>query len=168
MPIGGDILATLSAASHKLVRLLLGLVLLAMTLANALNAGARYLFGTQMRGTDELLAFSQVGIVMLGLAVVTAERRHLAVDLFPAKSPINALRRLVLSLVTFAATLYAAIQSYAFVERMAAFGSKSMGLGVPMVIPHALVFVGFALTAAVALATALADARALVSEESRR
>jgi hypothetical protein len=36
-----------------------------------------------------------------------------------------------------------------------------MGLGVPMVIPHAAVFVGFALTALVALALLVFDLMAL-------
>ena len=150
--------------------MLLGLIVIAMTLANALNAALRYLVGTQMRGTDELLAYSQVAIVMLGLALVTAERRHLCVDLLPKAGVAGAARRLVLSLLTAGITAYAARVSWSFVERMWMFNAKSMALGVPLVVPNAFVLVGFALTAAVALALAVSDAVALAAalRERRR
>lgn len=158
-PAGG--LSGLGRLAHRALRVLLGLVVLAMTAANAINAGMRYLAGTQMRGADELLAFSQVAIVMLGLALVTAERRHLAVDLWPRGGVAGAARQLALSLVTAAVCGYAALQSWDFVARMWVFDARSMALGLPLVIPNAFVLAGFALTALVALGLAAADGAAL-------
>ncbi|XWN31443.1 MAG: TRAP transporter small permease subunit [Devosia sp.] len=161
IPADAAMLHRLARTAHITLRYLLGALLIAMTLANGLNAGARYLFGTQMRGADELLAFSQVALVMMGLILVTAERRHLSVDLWPEGGVVNALRRLALSAVMLAVCLYAAIQSFAFVSRMMSFGATSMGLGAPMWIPHGFVLVGFGATAAVALLLLVSDTAAL-------
>jgi TRAP-type C4-dicarboxylate transport system permease small subunit len=155
-------LARLAAVAERGLRLFLGALLIVMTAVNVDNAALRYAAGLQMRGSDEFLAFTQLAIVMHGLALVTALRRHLAVDLFAARSgPLQAARRLTLDALMVAVTTYAAVQSWSFVARMWAFGSTSMGLGVPMVIPHAAVFVGFALTALVALALLVFDLMAL-------
>lgn len=142
---------------------LLGLLLLAMTAVNAANAATRYLFGFQLTGSDELLSFTQVWIVMLGLIAVTATRRHLALDLFARIAPrASAMRLLAIDLLFCVVAGWAALQSYAFVARMAQFGSTSMALGVPMAIPHAAVTVGLGLTAVVAAGLALRDLRRLV------
>ena len=155
-------LARLAAIAERGLRLFLGALLIVMTAVNVVNAALRYAAGIQMRGSDEFLAFTQVAIVMLGLALVTAQRRHLAVDLFAARSgPLQTARRLGVDALMVAVTGYAAVQSWSFLVRMWAFGSTSMGLGVPMVIPHAAVFAGFALTALVALALLVLDLAAL-------
>lgn len=153
---------TRGAALRRWPARLLGLLLLGMTAVNAANAATRYLFGFQLTGSDELLAFTQVWIVMLGLVAVTATRRHLALDLFTGMGPrATALRRLAIDLLFCIVAGWATWHSWQFVERMAQFGSTSMALGVPMVVPHAAVTVGLGLTAAVAAGLALRDLRRL-------
>jgi TRAP-type C4-dicarboxylate transport system permease small subunit len=56
---------------------------------------------------------------------------------------------------------YAAAQSLAFVERMATMGQTSMGLGVPMLVPHSALVVGFAGTATVSSLLLIGDILAL-------
>jgi len=147
---------------------LLGLVLIAMTLINVANAATRYLLGFQIAGSDELLTYGQVWLVMLGLVAITAGRRHLALDLFAELGPLaQALRRLVIDALFCVTAAYAAWHSYAFVARMWQYGSTSMGLGVPMVVPHLAVLVGFAATAVVAAGLLGRDLRELARARLR-
>lgn len=158
---------SLGLAAERALRVLLGIILLVMVAVNVVNAAARYLAGVQWIGSDEFLVYSQVWIVMIGLAVVTAERRNLALDLLAGARAVR-LRRLrdaLTGIVTAIACGYAAWQSFAFVSRIAALDQKSMALGLPMAIPHAGLFIGFVATALVAVALVVADLTALVRGE---
>jgi TRAP-type C4-dicarboxylate transport system permease small subunit len=53
------------------------------------------------------------------------------------------------------------MQSYAFVQRIVATGQTSMALGMPMVIPHSALLVGFAGTAVIAVMILVSDIRSL-------
>ncbi len=155
-------------AAERVLRVLLGLILLVMVAVNVANAAARYLAGVQWIGSDEFLVYSQVWIVMIGLAVVTAERRNLALDLLAGGGAVR-LRRLrdaLTGAVTALACGYAAWQSFGFIRRIAALDQKSMALELPMAIPHAGLFIGFVATALVALALVVADLTALVRGEA--
>jgi len=154
-------------AAERLLRSLLGLILLLMVAVNVVNAAGRYLVGAQWIGSDEFLVYAQVWIVMLGLAVVTAERRNLALDLLVGGRFVR-LRRardVATGLVTAVACGYAAWQSWVFIGRIASLGQTSMALGLPMAIPHAALFVGFAATAVVAAGLVAADLVGLVRGE---
>lgn len=154
-------------AAERVLRVLLGVILLVMVAVNVVNAAARYVAGVQWIGSDEFLVYSQVWIVMIGLAVVTAERRNLALDLLAGGGAVR-LRRLrdaLTGAVTAVACGYAAWQSFGFIGRIAALDQKSMALGLPMAIPHAGLFVGFVATALVAAALVVADLAALVRGE---
>lgn len=151
-------------AAERVLRTLLGLLLLALVAVNVVNAASRYLVGSQWIGSDEFLVYGQVWIVMLGLAVVTAERRNLALDLLVGGrfGRLRRARDVVTGLVTMVACGYAAWQSWLFIGRIASLGQTSMALGLPMAIPHAALFVGFAATAAVAAVLVVADLSALL------
>ena len=154
--------------AERVLRVLLGVILLVMVAVNVVNAAARYLAGVQWIGSDEFLVFSQVWIVMIGLAVVTAERRNLALDLLAGTRAVRLrrLRDVLTGAVTALACGYAAFQSFGFIGRIAALDQKSMALELPMAIPHAGVFVGFVATALVAAALVVADLTALVRGEA--
>lgn len=159
----------LARAAERVLRVLLGVILLVMVAVNVVNAAARYVAGVQWIGSDEFLVYSQVWIVMIGLAVVTAERRNLALDLLAGAGAVR-LRRLrdaLTGAVTALACGHAAWQSFGFIGRIAALDQKSMALGLPMAIPHAGLFVGFVATALVAAALVVADLTALVRGEAR-
>lgn len=142
------------------MRGLAGLVLLAMVAVNVANAAARYSGAYVLVGADELLVFSMIWMVMVGAVVAVAERSHLNLDLLPLR--LKGRRRIALfvfqELVMAASCGYAAWQSLMFVLRIARLGQTSMGLGVPMAIPHAALLFGFAGMAIVALILAFRDA----------
>jgi TRAP-type C4-dicarboxylate transport system permease small subunit len=162
--------ATLAAAQKiarglaAAARNLLGVLLLGMVLLNVANAACRYLFGLVLIGADELLVYAMIWIVMIGMILVTIDRRHIALDLL-----VNRLRpraRIALALlhhvVMTAGCAYAAVQCLEFTKRVAAVGQTSMALGFPMVYPHSALVVGFAGTALVAALLVVSDAAELI------
>jgi hypothetical protein len=51
-----------------------------MVAINVINAVCRYLLGIVFTGADEVLVFMMIWLVMLGLILVTASRRNIALD----------------------------------------------------------------------------------------
>jgi TRAP-type C4-dicarboxylate transport system permease small subunit len=146
----------------SVVRVILGLLLLGMVALNVTSAMCRYIFGIVFVGADELLVFTMIWMVMVGMILATANRNHIALDFLVTRASPR--RRVALSILhhavlTFACG-YAAFYCWSFVTRVAAIGQTSMALGIPMAIPHAALFVGFAgtaIAAALLLASDIAE-----------
>ena len=134
------------------VRVLLGLLLLGMVALNVANAICRYVFGVVLTGADEVLVFSMIWMVMVGMILATVDRRHIALDFLVTRAGPR--QRAALTILHHAvltgACAYAAIYCWAFVARVAAIGQTSMALGLPMAIPHFALVVGFGGTTIVA------------------
>jgi len=138
---------------------LLGLVLIAVVLINVANAAGRYLFRTSLTGTDEVMVFSMVFVVVIGAVLALARRTHIAIDLLPTYASPRVKRAIFVihDVVTLAATTYAALASWTFVSRLTRIGTTSMTLGIPMTIPHGVLLFGFAAMAVVSFAYLLRD-----------
>ena len=150
--------ARLSHLAQSAARTLLGLMLVALVLLNVANAIARAT-GTVVIGVDEVLVFGMIWMVMIGMLLVTAERSHIALEIVTARvGPRAALMLAVIShCVMMAACAYAAVQSFGFVQRITASGQTSMALGMPMLIPHSALLVGFGGTAIIAVMLLVSD-----------
>ena len=150
-----------AAAARKL----LGAVLLGMVLLNVANAMCRYLFGVVLIGADEILVYAMIWVVMIGMILVTMDRRHIALDLLMNRlepRPRLALTVLHNAIIAIGAG-YAAVQCLEFTKRVGAIGQTSMALGFPMVFAHSALVVGFAGTALVAGLLVVSDSVELVS-----
>jgi TRAP-type C4-dicarboxylate transport system permease small subunit len=155
----------LTRVAVRAARTLLGLVLLGMVLLNVANAVGRYTAGAVLIGADEVLVFGMIWMVMIGMLLVTAEGSHIALDILAARvSPrVHTLCLLLHHVLIAIAAGYAATQSSAFVERVGTMGQTSMALGMPMVIPHAALIVGFGGTALIAVLLFVRDAMQLAA-----
>jgi TRAP-type transport system small permease protein len=155
--------ARLARIAGNIARTLLGLVLLAMVVLNVVNAAGRYALGAVFIGADELLVFAMIWLVMIGMLIVTAERRHIALDFLANR--LGPRGSLALSLlhdgIMLVASAYAALQSFAFVARVGAMGQTSMALGLSMVVPHSALAVGFSGTAVVSAILVMRDILAM-------
>ncbi len=154
---------SLGTRAIKTLKLLLGLALVLMVVLNIVNAAGRYGGLPVPGGMDELLVFAMIWIVMIGCILATHDRTHLSINLLP-QSLNHDDRRILETFVSFLTAgvcAFVAWHSWTFIERIGAIGQKSMGLGVPMVVPHMAILVGFAGTALVSLALAITDCRAL-------
>ncbi len=153
----------IAGQAGRAARAVLGLLLLAVVAVNVANAAGRYLAGVSLTGTDELMIYTMVWIVMAGAVLSLLTRSHIAIDLVPASaSPRGAaLLRVLHDAVALAACGYAAWASWSYVGRIAMLGTTSMGLGIPMTWAHGALTAGFGAMAAVAAGLLLRDVAAL-------
>ena len=151
----------------KLVGLLLGLGLIAMVVVNVANAMGRYTGWFSLVGADELLVYGMIWIVMLGAILAARNRDHLSVNLLPTamNGRTGAFIQVFIDLATVAVSLFISWYSFVFIDRIAALNQKSMGLGIPMVIPHSAILVGFLGIAAVTAFLTFVDIARLKSEK---
>lgn len=155
----------------RLIGILLGLGLIAMVIVNVINATGRYSGWFSLVGADELLVYSMIWIVMLGAILAARDRDHLSVNLLPSaiSGRSAAAVQVLIDLATVAVSVFIAWHSFSFIERIAALNQTSMGLGIPMVIPHTAILVGFVGIAAVTAFLTLVDiARFSTSEGAER
>lgn len=152
-------LSRLERAATRTLEALLGLGLIVMVLVNVANAAGRYGGLPTLTGADELLVYGMIWIVMVGAILTVRRREHLAINLLSARLAVASRRVVLISidLVTILVCAFVAWHSLDFVQRIGAIGQTSMGLGIPMVIPHAAVTVGFGGMAAVAALLLAAD-----------
>ena len=161
-PASGNRLTRIAVAA---VRALLGLVLIGLVLLNVVNALARA-SGIVVIGVDEVLVFGMIWMVMLGMLLVTADRSHIALELLSTRvAPRTARILSILAHAVMAASCaYAAYQSFLFVQRVSDAGQTSMALGMPMLIPHSALVVGFGGTALIAAILVINDIYALMAQ----
>ncbi|MAS04957.1 MAG: hypothetical protein CL534_09775 [Ahrensia sp.] len=154
----------------KLVGILLGLTLIAMVVINVANAIGRYSGLFALVGADELLVYGMIWVVMLGAILAARNRDHLSINLLPSAitGRLAALLQIVIDVATVAVSVFIAWHSFVFIERIAALNQSSMGLGVPMVIPHSAIFVGFAGIAAVTAFLTIVDVARFTKSEGAR
>jgi TRAP-type transport system small permease protein len=146
----------------SVVRVILGLLLLSMVALNVVSALCRYILSIVFTGADEVLVFSMIWMVMVGMILVTIDRKHIALDFIMMRvgprthAALSALHHLLMT----GACAYASWYCWQFVGRVASIGQTSMALGLPMAIPHFALVIGFAGTAIAATLLLVADARA--------
>jgi TRAP-type C4-dicarboxylate transport system permease small subunit len=161
--------AGLARIALSAARTLLGIVLIGLVLLNVVNAIARAT-GKVVIGVDEVLVFGMIWMVMIGMMLVTADRSHIALEILQTR--VGPKARCVLSIMTHAVMIgacgYAAIQSFGFIQRVTATGQTSMALGMPMLIPHSALLVGFGGTAIIAAMIFVSDIRALSQKRGGR
>lgn len=152
-------LIRIEARIVRLVGVALGLGLIAMVVVNVISALGRYSGWYAFVGADELLVYGMIWIVMLGSILAARTRDHLSVNLATASATgrTAAVLRLAVDAITVAVSGFVAWHSFSFIDRIAPLNQKSMGLGIPMVLPHSAVLVGFAGIAAVTAFLTLVD-----------
>lgn len=140
-------LEAIGAALNRGLRWLLGTVLIAAVLINLANVVGRYVFSRPIQATDEILVYLFVYCVFLGAVLVSWEGRQLRMDAVSAVLPAPARAALnALALALFVAmALFVIAQSMSFLARINQVGLKSVATGLPMVVPHAAIPLGFGL-----------------------
>lgn len=142
----------------------LGIVLLVVVAINVLNAGSRYLFGISPVGADETMIYLIIWITMIAAVLSFFTRTHISVDLLPLYTPKRARHvwYILHDLAAIFACGFATYASWLFIAKINRLGMTSMGLGIPMTLPHAALLFGFAgLTLAGAIKL-IFDVRALL------
>ncbi len=128
-------------------RIIIGSLILISIAINFANIIGRYVFFAPIIWAEEVMIFIMAWCVFLGAALVTWEGRHLRMDLLSStlKSPWREAINLIAVLGLIAATGLVAVQSWEAVSLFARYGQKSTTAGIPMVVPHAALLIGFGL-----------------------
>ncbi|HSW05900.1 TRAP transporter small permease [Aquabacterium sp.] len=143
---------------------LLGLAFCGVVLLNFVSAATRYLGGGAILGADEVQVYAVVWLVFIGAAIAAWRGTHLRMDVFSSRLHGRAarLRDLLEGLLALAACGAMAWVSWRFVRQIHEMAQRSDGAGIPMWIPHAAVFVGFALITLAAAYTLVKSLRAML------
>lgn len=130
------------------ITLFLGGVLLLSVGLNFVNAFMRYVVGDSIMWVEEVMVFTLILLVMLGMVVVTARNNHLSIEVFSsiAPPPVQKALRLLTSLVMCLVCGYLALQSSTIVSMMMRLGQTSVAARLPMWIPHSFVLIAMALS----------------------
>lgn len=137
----------------------MGCILITVVAINVVNATGRHLFSYSVTGADELMVYLIILLVMAGAVRALAQRQHININLLPsyAHGRSRIALHILHDLIALIVTLYTAVASWSYVAKIMRLETTSMSLGIPMSIPHSMVFLGFAGMAAVALVCLLRD-----------
>lgn len=143
---GGGASVSLAVRAKEAAHRVLGVALILVVGANVFNATGRYVLGYSFTGTDEFMVYTMIWVVMAGAVMSLASREHIGINLLPfyARGRLRHFLHCIHDLTALLACGYATYASAGFVTRIARLGTESMGLGLPMTVPHAALLAGFA------------------------
>ncbi len=143
-------------AIHKGVHWLLtftrsvsAICLIASVIINFTNIIGRYFFNVSIPWAEEIMLFLMVGCVFTGCCAVAWEGRQIRMDVLISMMPpkikdfFTLLSELVLIAVAIAVTKFA----WPVITQLAAFDERSQAANFPLVIPQAMVPIGYSLMA---------------------
>lgn len=136
---------TIGASVARGVKAAIALLLLAGVGLMFANVVARHFFDAPFYWAEEAAVYMNVWCVFLGAVLVSLENAHLRMDLLVSALSVRHARWLnVLSLVaTLIACAVVSVGSWALLKQLWRADLRSVAIGMPMVVPHAAVFVGF-------------------------
>ncbi len=128
-------------------RIVIGTLVLFSIALNFANVIGRYVFLSPIIWAEEVMIFIMVWCVFIGAILVSWDGQHLKMDLLsaklkpPFKQIINAFALAVFVIVCG----FVVAQSYKAVTLFGRLGQESTVAGIPMVIPHSALLIGFVL-----------------------
>ena len=144
-----DILVTGVRWLLAITRTIAGVCLLGSVAINFANIIGRYFFSVSIPWAEEIMLFLMVGCVFTGCCSVAWEGRQIRMDvvvgMLPAKARmlLGLLSELVLIATAAAVTAFA----YPVITQLAEFDERSQAANFPLVIPQAMVPIGYTLMA---------------------
>jgi len=132
-----------------LTRAAAGILLISSVALNFINIVGRYFFSVSIPWAEEIMLFLMVGCVFTGCCAVAWEGRQIRMDVVLTTLPPK-LRELldVLSDLVMVATAGAvAVFAWPVISQLAAFDERSQAANFPLVIPQAMIPIGYSLMA---------------------
>src|SRR5580692_72664 len=130
-------------------RTLSGICLLASVAINFINIIGRYFFSVSIPWAEEIMLFLMVGCVFTGCCAVAWEGRQIRMDVVVGMLPvkIRTLLALFSELVLIATAAAVTAFAYPVITQLAEFDERSQAANFPLVIPQAMVPIGYTLMA---------------------
>ena len=137
----------------RAISIFIGTLLIAAVLVNLANVAGRYLFDKPIFWAEEAMVFLQIGMVIIGAALVSRDNAHLRMDAAEHFMPARLKRALDIAagVITVAIALVVVWQSADIVIGMAHNDQRSVALEAPLAVPYFAFPLGFALIALFAL-----------------
>jgi TRAP-type C4-dicarboxylate transport system permease small subunit len=132
-----------------LTRAAAGLFLISSVAINFANIIGRYFFSVSIPWAEEIMLFLMVGCVFTGSCAVAWEGRQIRMDVIIAMMPakVHDLFHLLSDLVLIAAAAAVTAFAWPVITQLAAFDQRSQAADFPLVIPQAMVPIGYTLMA---------------------
>ena len=126
-----------------------GICLLASVAINFVNIIGRYFFSVSIPWAEEIMLFLMVGCVFTGCCAVAWEGRQIRMDvvvtMLPAK--VRDFLALLSELVMIATAAAVTVFAWPVITQLAAFDERSQAANFPLVIPQAMIPIGYSLMA---------------------
>jgi TRAP-type C4-dicarboxylate transport system permease small subunit len=142
-----DILVTGVRWLLAITRIIAGVCLLGSVAINFANIIGRYFFSVSIPWAEEIMLFLMVGCVFTGCCAVAWEGRQIRMDVVVGMLPAKArmLLGLLSELVMIATAAAVAAFAYPVISQLAEFDERSQAANFPLVIPQAMVPIGYTL-----------------------
>jgi TRAP-type C4-dicarboxylate transport system permease small subunit len=126
-----------------------GICLIASVAINFVNIIGRYFFSISIPWAEEIMLFLMVGCVFTGCCAVAWEGRQIRMDVVLMMLPPKPREfiHVVSELVMLAAAAAVTIFAWPVITQLAAFDERSQAANFPLVIPQAMVPIGYSLMA---------------------
>jgi TRAP-type C4-dicarboxylate transport system permease small subunit len=118
---------------------------------NFINIIGRYFFSISIPWAEEMMLFLMVGCVFTGCCAVAWEGRQIRMDVVLAILPykLRELIEVLSELTMIAAAAAVTVFAWPVISQLAAFDERSQAANFPLVIPQAMVPIGYTLMALV-------------------
>jgi TRAP-type C4-dicarboxylate transport system permease small subunit len=126
-----------------------GICLLASVAINFVNIVGRYFFSVSIPWAEEIMLFLMVGCVFTGCCAVAWEGRQIRMDVVVSMLPVKVQQffALLSELVMIAAAAAVTAFAWPVISQLAAFDERSQAANFPLVIPQAMLPIGYTLMA---------------------
>jgi TRAP-type C4-dicarboxylate transport system permease small subunit len=130
-----------------LTRALAGICLLGSVAINFVNIIGRYFFSVSIPWAEEIMLFLMVGCVFTGCCAVAWDGRQIRMDvvvsMLPAK--VRDLLQLFAELAMIATAAAVTVFAWPVVTQLAEFDQRSQAANFPLVVPQAMIPIGYTL-----------------------
>ena len=132
-----------------LTRHLAAILLAASVLVNFANIIGRYFFAVSITWAEEIMLFLMVGCVFTGCCAVAWHGRQIKMDVLVSLLPptLRHLLALLSELVMIGAAIAVTVFAWPVITNLWAFDERSQAANFPLVIPQAMVPIGYMLMA---------------------
>ena len=132
-----------------LTRAAAAICLISIVAINFANIIGRYFLSVSISWAEEIMLFLMVGCVFTGCCAVAWEGRQIRMDVIIAMMPtkVHDLFHLLSDLVLIAAAAAVTAFAWPVITQLAAFDERSQAANFPLVIPQAMVPIGYTLMA---------------------
>src|SRR5580693_3986663 len=126
-----------------------GICLLASVAINFINIVGRYFFSVSIPWAEEIMLFLMVGCVFTGCCAVAWEGRQIRMDVVVSMlaDKVRDFLALLSELVMIATAAAVTAFAWPVISQLAAFDERSQAADFPLVIPQAMIPIGYSLMA---------------------